>query len=397
MDREALVTRNLAMAEAFHALPLKHRIRRALLHSLAKVPISKGKTATQHKILLIRPDHIGDLLLTTPAMVALRSALPNAEIHALVGSWSATAIASLDAVDNVITLPFPGFNRGDKGSLQSPYQLALQTAQQLRQIGYTSAVIMRPDHWWGAMVAHLAGIPERIGYAHDDVAPFLTHKVDLQHQHAVLQNLRLMERWTGAISPEDALYQFSIDPADHQYINEYLAKRDIAPQQTLICIHPGSGTWAKRWDEANWADVADTLATQLNAKIVFTGGGSEILLVKSIAEQMQAQRPLIVAGETQIGQLAALYARSRVILGPDSGPMHLAAAVGTPTVTLFGPADPVEFAPWGDPDKHVVLTTAIGCRPCRVLDWGMDNPEFHPCVREISVGRVLEAARRVIN
>ena len=74
--------------------------------------------------------------------------------------------------------------------------------------------------------------------------------------------------------------------------------------------------------------------------------------------------------------------------------LNLAVAVGTPTVALFGPADPVEFGSWGSPEKHIMLWSSIGCRPCRVLDWGSDAPKNHPCVREIPVGRVLDAARR---
>jgi ADP-heptose:LPS heptosyltransferase len=101
-----------------------------------------------------------------------------------------------------------------------------------------------------------------------------------------------------------------------------------------------------------------------------------------------------MVGDTRVGQLAALFARARVVLGPDSGPLHLAAAVGAPTVTLFGPADPAEFGPWGSRQKHFVLTSDIGCRPCRVLDWGDDDPAFHPCVRDINAAQVLDAARR---
>ena len=104
-----------------------------------------------------------------------------------------------------------------------------------------------------------------------------------------------------------------------------------------------------------------------------------------------------IAGETSVGQLAALYARSRAVLGPDSGALHLAAAVSTPTVALFGPADPAEFAPWGDRRRHEVVTAEIGCRPCRILDWRDDDLAYHPCVRDISVQQVLEAARRVLD
>jgi len=103
-----------------------------------------------------------------------------------------------------------------------------------------------------------------------------------------------------------------------------------------------------------------------------------------------------MVGETDIHQLAALFQQALVVLGPDSGPLHLASAVGTPTVTLFGPADPVEFGTWGSSARHVILASDIACRPCRVLDWGADNPEYHPCMREIEVGQVLESARRVV-
>jgi ADP-heptose:LPS heptosyltransferase len=109
------------------------------------------------------------------------------------------------------------------------------------------------------------------------------------------------------------------------------------------------------------------------------------------------QPACVIAGETHIGQLAALYARARVVLGPDSGPLHLAAAVSTPTVTLYGPADPLEFGPWGPREKHIILASDIGCRPCRILDWADDNPDYHPCMRDITIGQVLDAARRVAN
>jgi ADP-heptose:LPS heptosyltransferase len=108
------------------------------------------------------------------------------------------------------------------------------------------------------------------------------------------------------------------------------------------------------------------------------------------------QAAIIMAGDTRVNQLAALFQRAKVVLGPDSGPLHLAAAVQTPTVTLFGPADPIEFGPWGSPQKHMILTSDIGCRPCRVIDWTGDDLAYHPCVREITVARVLDAARRVV-
>ncbi len=394
MDREALVLRNRAMAAAFHSMPTKHHIRRLALQAIGSLPLPQQKPQDQERILLIRPDHVGDVLLTTPAIHALRRARPHAEIHALVGSWSTDVIANFDEIDYVLTLPFPGFTRQSKLNWRSPYELLIESARHLRRIGYTSAIIFRPDHWWGAFLAHAAGIPQRIGYDLPDVAPFLTHAIPHQLQHAVLQSARLVEGLIGNIPDESLILRYPVAEADRSWVDGYLSEWGVKGR--LFAIHPGAGAVIKRWDEAKWASVADTLCEQLDATVVFTGGDHELALVQQIISQMR-QRACVMVGDTRIGSLAALYERALVVLGADSGPLHLAAAVGTPTVTLFGPADPVEFRQWGPADKHIVLTSNIGCRPCRILDWGGDDPANHPCVREIAVGSVLEAARRVVN
>lgn len=381
------------MAEAFHTLPLKHRVRRGLLQLAGRLPILGQRKGDVNRILLIRPDHLGDVLLTTPAIGALRAACPDAEIHALVGPWSADVLANCDDVDAVLTLPFPGFSRTPQPNWRSPYSLAIRSARHLRRIGYSSAIIFRPDHWWGAMLARFAGIPQRIGYNLPDVAPFLTDAIPFERQHAVVQSARLVERLTGTPLPADLPLHFPVAGDDRGWIDGYLDQWGLEPGQRLFVIHPGSGTWVKRWDGLKWAQVADTLADQLDAAVVFTGGDHEMALVHNITDAMR-HRACIMVGETHVGTLAALFERALVVLGPDSGPLHLAAAVGTPTVSLFGPADPVEFRPWGAPERHFVLTSNIGCRPCRVLDWGSDDPKYHPCVREIFIGQVLEAARR---
>lgn len=396
MDREALVIRNRSMAEAFHQLPIKHHIRRAMLKTIAKLPITPQKPISGERILLIRPDHLGDILLTTPAIETLREAHPNAEIHALVGPWSAEILANYTAIDNILTLPFPGFSRSPNPGLRFPYQLALRSARHLRLVGYSDAVIFRPDHWWGAMLAFLAGIPRRIGYDLPDVAPFLTDALPHEHQHVVRQNFRLIKTWTGDIDEAQVQLRFDTSEPDRAYINGYLEEWGIGTDEKIVCIHPGSGTWVKRWTDTAWAKVADVLSDQLNATVIFTGGDHEMQIVDSIVSHMEKDACVMV-GDTQVQQLAALFERAEVVLGPDSGPLHLAVAVGTPTVTLFGPADPVEFGPWGSRNTHKILTSDIDCRPCRVLDWGGDNPDYHPCLRDISIGAVLDAARRVVS
>lgn len=396
MDRESLVLRNRAMATAFHSLSLKHRVRRVALQALGNLPIPVQKPHDKERILLIRPDHLGDVLLTTPAIRALRRARPNAELHALVGNWSADVIANFDDIDYVLTLPFPGFTRQSKLNWRSPYELLIQSARHLRRIGYTSAIIFRPDHWWGAMLAHAAGIPQRIGFDLPDVAPFLTDAIPHEHQHAVLQSAKLAEKLAGDIPADSLTLRYPVVEADRSWVNGYLNEWGINNSGRLFVIHPGAGTWVKRWDDPKWASVADVLSDQLDATVVFTGGDHELAMVRRIISSMK-HRACVMVGDTGIGSLAALYERALVVIGADSGPMHLAAAVATPTVALFGPADPAEFRQWGSPDKHMILTSSMGCRPCRILDWHSDDPANHPCVREITVGSVLEAARRVVD
>jgi heptosyltransferase-2/heptosyltransferase-3 len=310
-----------------------------------------------------------------------------------VGPWSAQVLANYPEVDRVLTLPFPGFSRAPKKGLSSPYEQAIRASRMLRRIGYTSAVILRPDHWWGAMLAHMAGVPQIIGYNLPDVATFLTDKIRYEFQHVVIQNLRLVEYWTGIVPQRDIQYYFPLDPRDEHYIDGYLSEWGVEPQMPLVCIHAGSGTKVKQWDAEKWAQVGDTLADQWDAAIALTGSEAEIPLVEQVASHMQ-HRPIMMAGDTRVGQLGALFARAKVVLGSDSGPMHLAAAVGVPTVTLYGPANPTEFGSWGPMTRNIMLMSDIGCRPCGILDWSSDDPANHPCVKEITVGRVLEAARR---
>jgi lipopolysaccharide heptosyltransferase II len=391
-DREALALRNKTLADAIHQTPLRHQIRRVLLRLLANTYIPPSRTAeSTNRILLIRPDHLGDLLLTTPAMHALRAACPNTEIHALVGPWSAGLLENFDMLDLVLTINFPGFTRGRNTNWRSPYRYAIETARRLRRIGYAQAIIFRPDHWWGAWLANLTGIPRRIGYNHIDTALFLTDTVERQHEHAVQQNLKLVEALTQTPAANPT-YSFPVTATDHAYVQGYLAEWNIEADDDLFCIHPGAGTHVKQWLPEKWSSVADILSEQLDAKAVFTGSDNELPMIRTITDQME--RPAaIMAGDTEVSQLAALYKRAQVVLGPDSGPLHIAAAAGTPTVTLYGPADPVEFGPWGNPKQHIALTNDMPCRPCRILDWNHDDPRFHPCVRNITVSEVLSAAR----
>ncbi len=391
MDRARLAERNRRLAEYQHRLTWREKFRRRLLHLYAALPAPRHQRPNRGTFLLIRPDHLGDVLLTTPAIRALRRARPSARLVGLTGPWSAEALAAYPEISLVLTLPFPGFTRAPKESLSMPYLMAMQWARKVRQLRYETAIILRPDHWWGAMLAYMAGVPRRVGYDLPDVRPFLTDSIPYQHEHTVLQSMRLVESWTGPVAGKDIEYNYPISSADQDYVNTLLTASQIPAERPLVVIHPGAGTPLKRWVPENWAMVADKLTDRLQAAVIFTGNDREHLQIWEIMDRMR-RKGVSVAGETNIGQLAALYARASVVLGPDSGPLHLAVASGAPTVHLYGPADPAEFGPWGDPNRQIVAVSNIGCRPCRVLDWPGDNPANHPCIRDITPQQVVELA-----
>src|SRR5712691_6570753 len=131
------------------------------------------------RILLIRPDHLGDLVLTTPVLHALRAHAPNAHITMMVGPWSSEIVARHPDIDSLLTCPFPGFQRTAQKPLV-PYILLASVAQQLRRGHYDLAINIRPDFWWGAAMLYLARIPRRLGYAIAPGMPFLSHLLPFQ-------------------------------------------------------------------------------------------------------------------------------------------------------------------------------------------------------------------------
>jgi ADP-heptose:LPS heptosyltransferase len=163
----------------------------------------------------------------------------------------------------------------------------------------------------------------------------------------------------------------------------------------VVALHPGSGAVLKNWLPERWAELVRALRADRQARVFVTGGPGDREVVESIAAGLDP-RPAILVGETSLGQLAALFACSDLVLGCDSGPLHLAAAVGTRTARLYGPTDPVEFGPWaprGHDALHPVIAASLPCQPCRVL---VEPPcgavEQPACMRAIGVGDVLSAA-----
>ncbi len=368
------------------------------------------KREASPRILLIRPDHLGDLVLTTPILAALREHALDAHITMMIGPWSSEVVARHPAIDQLITCPFPGFQRATQKPL-APYILLLQTAWQLKRANYDLAINLRPDFWWGAALIYLAGVPQRIGYAIQPGKPFLTYTLPFpRSKHAAISNLRLASAGLEALeypaleepyTPERYPLRFAPAESERKWMAERLEQAGITAETPVVVIHPGTGAVVKLWRTGAWAQCANMLNRTVTfpARIVLTGSQQERPMLEEIARDMETA-PLLLTDMT-VGQLAAVLGRAHLVLGVDSGPLHLAVAQGTPTLQLFGPTDEHIFGPWGAPEHHIVIRATQKCpgcatMPCGRLDFGPEEVSAHPCVRLISQQRVEEVIASII-
>jgi len=378
------------------ALGLSERMRLAGLRAIGpRYARPRFAAAEPRSVLLIRPDHLGDMLFATPSFRLLREALPHARITLLAGPWSQAVVAGNPDLDDLVICRFPGFERQPKSSAVAPYRLLRATARELAG-RFDAALVLRLDHWWGAWLAAAAGIPRRIGYDRPETRPFLTDALPYpSERHEVEQNVALVAALTPDAAERPGPLRFAISEAARAWAADWLRARGVADGRPLVAIHPGTGAAVKQWPAAAWAEVTARLTAEFGARILLTGGEPERPITAAIAAALP-EPPLDASGQTNLDQLAALLERCALVLGSDSGPLHLAVAVSAPTVHLYGPVSATKFGPWGDSDRHIVLRTDWPCAPCNRLDWPAAELAQHACMATIAPDDVVRAAGGVM-
>jgi heptosyltransferase-2 len=185
------------------------------------------------------------------------------------------------------------------------------------------------------------------------------------------------------------LEEIKVSDKDKEYISSLFAKNNIAEDCPVIGIHPGTGKRAKmrQWPPDKFARLADKLAAEFNAGIIFTGFGADTVLVENIAGKMKSAS-FNFCGATSLKELAALIQRLDLFISNDTGPMHLGPAMGTLTVGLFGPNTPARYGPFGK--EHLALYAAPSCSPCINIHLGKVKNCARPvCMEKLEVGAVF--------
>ena len=333
------------------------------------------------RILVVKLDHLGDVLLATPVFSNLRRAYPNAELHALTGTWSRVVLEKHPDVNKVLEYNSPTFCRTGQ---PTPLKEVFQLYQQLRHQKYDLLVELRGD-WRIVCFALLRVTPRRLDRAALQIANKLGF-AQFSGTHEATRNLDVLKR-AGIPTPTQTTI-FSVTAEDKKWTSNFLAARQIDKERPLIAIHPGSPIPLKRWLPERYAELADWLIARKRAQILFVGVEDEIPIITEIQAGMQAQS-VNIAGKTTLIQLASILHTCDVFIGNDSGPMHLAAAVGTQTIGLYGPGDPTRFGPAGVQCQTI---RRFDCPPCLGTTCRFGKEGCMPKIQVKDVIQVLETA-----
>ena len=350
------------------------------------------------RVLLLRCERVGDLVMTLSAIGAVRRGLPHAHIDLVVGSWNRPLADLLSAVDDVQTLDLPWLSRGGAGAGATGLRSAIGRWRARR---YDLAINFEGDiRSHGLMWA--SGARRRVGFDMAGGGPLLTDRVPFDPAEHVSANCsRLVERACGSV---DALFSapaaLQIPPAMKADADARLQAVALGPpgcRRVLIGVHASAGRLVKQWPAAAFAEAATALARRHDAVIVLTGGDADRPVVSDIAAGLAPDvARLDLAGQLDLVQLAALIERLDLVVSVDTGPMHLAAAVGTPVVGIFGPSDPRRWGPSGR--WSVAVRADLPCSPCNRIRTPPARCMGHipDCMAAVMPAHVVDAANALL-
>ena len=343
------------------------------------------------KILIIKLSSLGDVIQTLPVLVPLRKKFPDAKISWLVEEEAAELIKGHPLVDQII---ISRKNRWIKalsnpGKLPQIVQEGNAFCKDLRSCSYDFVIDFQGLLKSGIFVGISRG-KRKLGFApvREKAHIFLNEKIPFPKipLHAVERYLFLIASLgcTG-VNPE---FFIPIRQNHRDRVLKFLQKNKITLCKPLILLHPGTRWKTKLWVEEKWAVLGDWLQEKTGAQVVFTGSVNDFSLIERITGKMRFTA-INTAGMWGLNELAFLQKQADVVIIPDSGPMHLASAMGTPVAALFGPTDPKLTGPYGEGHRVIMKTTE--CQPCFKRKCSSNE-----CMKEITVKEVCEVTETML-
>ena len=324
------------------------------------------------KILIFKPGAIGDLLHLTPVIRGLNTKFPDARITLIVGSVISVDIFRNNPLVNEVII---FSKKGEHRSL--PAFAALWS--RLRSYHFDLVINYQRSNIKGWLMMS-AAFPCRL---------LVYHKSRAKLIHAVQDHLKTIEP-LGVSSVNRELDLYLGD--EHRRYAATLFESSCLGKRSVIAINPGASHPVNRWSTAQFAALSDRINAELDAAVIIVGSGGDSALAHDI-ERLSSSRPLVLTGTTTLLQLGAILEKSALLISGDTGPMHMATAVRTPVIALFGAADPERTGPVGAGNR-VIQATGLACVPCRSRT--CSAALRMECMERITVDIVFEAVKEIL-
>lgn len=338
------------------------------------------------KIMVRATNWIGDAVMSLPALEALRARFPRAEIVLVAKPWVGELYWHHPAVSRQIVFNPEGEHEGPMGFWK--------LVRALREENFDAAVLFQ-NAFHAAWMAWCARIPVRVGYARDGRSALLTDAVEVPppagYGHQAHYYLQLLFR-AGLIDRPGPVEEIRLvlDDTEKAWAARHLIRVGLGGPRFLVGLNPGAAFGpAKRWLLHRYALLADRLIGALHADVLIFGSRAEKPWAEEIARAMK-HTPTILAGETSLRQLMAMLARCHLVITNDSGPMHLAAALGLPLVAVFGSTDERRTGPVGA--RARVVKHSVACSPCGRRECPID----FRCMKGVTVDEVYRVALELV-
>jgi lipopolysaccharide heptosyltransferase II len=366
----------------------------ALVSALTNLFGYARRSVSPRRILVVKLDHLGDVITATPALRALRDAHVATEIDLLLSPTVAPLFQGSPLATRVLVYDSPRYRRGatpsSAASLRDSIRARYDVIVEMRGDWHTLLLPFRTGAWRRVdrgTVRLRDWIGRRLsGGSERRRAPL--HEVEANYEivRPLLASAAPPPAASGTSMPRVPPMEAHVPQAAQDAVAQRLADARVDPARLVICIHPGASWRPRAWLPERFAAIADWLGEHYHAQIVLLGSGEERDVEAAVLRHARNGRVTSLFGTLSLPEVAALLRRSRLLVGNDSGIAHLAAACGTPTVALFGPQDPRRFGPWSD--RSITLHHPVHCFPCAQIE--CVHPEL-PCVNLIEIGEVRTA------
>nr|WP_027353624.1 lipopolysaccharide heptosyltransferase I [Desulfosarcina sp. BuS5] len=344
-------------------------------------------------ILIVKLSAIGDVIHTLPSLNALRKRYPAAKITWLVEEAASDFVKGHRALDRVIVSKRKKWIKGlFSASVLENFHELLNFVKELRDTKYDLIIDFQTLMKSGILVA-LAKGKRKAGYGKgmehmEHSYTFLNERippVDMNN-HAILRSLMLLD--SLGIKSQKIQYDLPVFKEDIEKTADLLKTTGLSGSKPVVSVNPVAKWETKLWDNKKFAELGDSLVNDYGAEIIFTGSRDDLPVIEDIISHMQTKAANL-AGKTTLKMLAAVFEQADLVISTDTGPMHVAAATGTPVVAIFGPTAPWRTGPFGS--MHQVVRAELECSPCFKRKCNSVD-----CMRNISVDQVLSAVSAVL-